>query len=111
MRALRVPLPTTLTTTQTRAAWALVLFAATQVADGVMTAAGASQYGTSIEANPLLLFLFGLVGTGAALVAVKLFAIMCATLLHLRSKHVALAILTAVYVLAAIVPWTLILSS
>ena len=91
--AFRVPLSTKLTATQSRAAWALIIFAATQVADGVMTAAGASQYGLTIEANPLLAFLFGAVGTSATLVAVKLFAIVCATLLHLKSKHVALSYL------------------
>jgi len=111
VRALRVPLSATLTATQSRAAWALIIFAATQVADGVMTAAGAAQYGLSIEANPLLAFLFGAVGTGATLVTVKLFAIVCATLLHLRSKYLALSILTVVYVLAAIVPWTFVLTN
>lgn len=107
MSALRVPL----STTQTRAAWALVIFAAIQLLDGVMTAAGAAQYGTSIEANPLLAFLFGAVGTGATIVTMKLFAIGCATLLHLRGKYSALAILTVVYLVAAILPWTFILAS
>ena len=106
MTALRIPL----SKTQTRAAWALVIFAAIQLADGVMTAAGAAQYGTSIEANPLLLFLFGVVGTGVTIVGMKLFAILCATLLHLREKYSALTILTVVYLLAAIVPWTVILA-
>jgi hypothetical protein len=104
--ALRVPL----SKTQTRAAWVLVIFSAIQLADGVMTAAGAAQYGTSIEANPLLVFLFGAVGTGVTIVAMKLFAIVCATVLHLREKYSALAILTLVYVFAAIVPWTVILT-
>ena len=107
VNALRVPL----STTQTRAAWALVIFSAIQVADGVMTAAGAAQYGTSIEANPLLVFLFGVVGTAATIVAVKLFAIVCATVLHLREKYSALAILTVVYLFAAILPWTFVLGS
>ena len=88
----------------------LVIFAAMQLADGVMTAAGAAQFGTSIEANPLLVFLFGVVGTGATIVAMKLFAILCATLLHLREQYSALAILTLVYLFAAIVPWTVILT-
>ena len=105
--ALRVPL----STTQTRAAWALVIFATIQLLDGAMTAAGAAQYGTSIEANPLLAFLFGAVGTGLTIVTVKLFAILCATVLHLREKYSALAILTVVYLVAAILPWTFILAS
>ncbi|HUK34532.1 MAG TPA: hypothetical protein VLV86_11505 [Vicinamibacterales bacterium] len=111
MSALRLSLTTTLTRSQTRAAWALIVFAAIQVADGVLTAAGASQYGSSIEANPLLLFLFGAVGVSATLVATKLFAILCATTLHLCAKYRALTILTVVYVVAAIVPWTFILTS
>ena len=96
--------------TQTPAAWVLIIFAAMQLADGVMTAAGAAQFGTSIEANPLLVFLFGVVGTGVTIVAMKLFAILCATLLHLREQYSALAILTLVYLFAAIVPWTVILT-
>jgi len=104
-------LSNTLNESQSRAAWALILFAATQVADGMMTAAGAAQYGTSIEANPVLVFMSGAFGTGTALVAVKLFAIGCATLLYLRAKHVALAILTLVYVVAALMPWTFVLTS
>jgi len=107
----RVLLATPLTAPQTRAAWVLIAFAATQLADGVMTAAGTAQYGTSIEANPLLVFLFGVLGTSTALVAVKLFAIGCATLLYLGSKHLALRILTVVYVFAALVPWTFVLAS
>jgi len=99
-----------LSKTQTPAAWVLIIFAAMQLADGVMTAAGAAQYGTSIEANPLLVFLFGVVGTGVTIVAMKLFAILCATLLHLREQYSALAILTLVYLFAAIVPWTVILT-
>jgi len=111
VRALRVSLSTPLTPAQERAAWVLILFAAIQVVDGVMTAAGAAQYGSSIEANPLLAFLFGVVGTASTLVSVKLFAIGCATLLHVLSKHRALAILTVVYVVAALVPWTFVLTS
>ena len=114
MSALRLSLSSLsrpLTPSQSRAAWVLILFAAIQVVDGVMTAAGAAQYGASIEANPLLVFLFGTVGTAATLVSVKLFAIMCATLLHVLSKHRALALLTVVYVVAALVPWTFVLTS
>lgn len=111
MRAFRLSLTTTLTESQTRAAWALIVFAAIQVADGMLTAAGAAQYGSSIEANPLLLFLFGAVGVSATLVATKLFAILCATMLHLCAKYRALTILTVVYVLTAILPWTLVLAS
>jgi hypothetical protein len=107
----RVVLATPLTASQTRAAWVLILFAIIQLADGMLTAAGAAQYGTSIEANPLLVFLFGVLGPSTALVSAKLFAIACATLLHLGSKHLALRILTVVYVFAAIVPWTFVLTS
>lgn len=111
VRAFRLSLSTPLSPAQERAAWVLILFAAIQVFDGVMTAAGAAQYGSSIEANPLLAFLFGVVGTAATLVGVKLFAIGCATLLHVLAKPRALAILTVVYVFAALLPWTFVLTS
>lgn len=96
---------------RTRSVWALALFVAIQLADGIMTALGVSQFGAAIEGNPLLRFIAGGAGIGATLVGAKLLAISCATVLHLHSRHLALAVLTLAYVLAAIVPWTLLLAS
>jgi len=95
---------------QTRALWTLALFAAIQVADGALTAAGIAQFGPRIEGNPLIHYAAQDFGLGAAIVGAKLLAISCATVLHLQSRHLALAILTVTYVAGAIVPWTFVLA-
>ena len=96
---------------ETRAIWTLALFAAIQLADGVLTAAGVAQFGSHIEANPLINLAAEGAGIGAAIVAAKLFAVSCATLLHLQARHLALAVLTLAYVMGAIVPWTIVLAT
>ena len=101
----------TLPRSRTRALWTLALFAALQVADGVLTANGVAHFGTRIEGNPLIVLAANSVGVSAALVAAKLLAISCATVLYLLSRHVTLVLLTLVYVIGAIVPWTYVLAS
>jgi len=100
----------TLPGSQTRALWTLALFAAIQLADGALTAAGIAEFGPHIEGNPLIDFAARGVGIGVALIGAKLFAVFCGTLLHLHARHLTLAILTVGYVLGAIVPWTLLLA-
>jgi hypothetical protein len=95
---------------ETRALWTLALFAAIQLADGVLTASGIAQFGPHIEGNPLIDLAARGVGVGAALVGAKVFAVFCATVLHLQSRHLTLALLTVGYVAGAIVPWTLLLA-
>jgi hypothetical protein len=95
---------------QTRALWTLALFAAIQLADGALTAAGVSQFGPHIEGNPLIDLAARAFGLGSTLIGAKLLAVFCATVLHLQARHLALAILTLGYVAGAIVPWTLVLS-
>ena len=89
----------------------LALFAALQLADGVLTANGVAHFGTRIEGNPLIALAASGIGFGVTLVAAKLFAISCATVLYLLSRHLTLALLTLMYVIGAIVPWTYVLSS
>jgi hypothetical protein len=96
---------------ETRAIWTLALFAVVQLADGALTAAGVAQFGPRAEANPLIHFAAEEAGLGAALIAAKLFAISCATLLYFQARHLALAVLTLAYVLGAIVPWTIMLAA
>jgi len=88
----------------------LALFVAVQLADGVMTAVAIERYGRSIEGNPLLLFVMGIYGTTAALVGAKLIAVALATVLHARTCHATVAVLTATYVFAALGPWAWVLS-
>ena len=90
--------------------WTLALFAAIQLADGALTAAGIAQYGTRAEGNPLIQILAEGTGVGVALVFSKALAVSCATVLHLNARHLTLALLTLAYVLGAIVPWTYVLA-
>ena len=60
----------------------------------------------NVEANPLLSSAVETAGLGAGLAAVKLLAIGCGIMLHLRRVHTLVALLTAVYFAAAILPWT-----
>ena len=101
----------TLPGSRTRALWTLALFAAIQLADGALTAAGVARFGVRIEGNPLIHLAVETAGIGVTLVAAKLFAISCATVLHLYSRHLALALIILAYVVGAIVPWTLVLAS
>jgi len=100
----------TLPGSQTRALWALALFVAIQLADGVMTAAGVARFGAGIEANPLLHFVAAGAGFGATLVGAKLVAVTGAMVLHLQARHLTLALLTLAYVMGAILPWMFVLA-
>ena len=95
---------------ETRALWTLALFAAIQLADGALTAAGIAQFGPHAEGNPLIQMLASGAGFGVALVISKGLAVFCATVLHLNARHLTLALLTLAYVLGAIVPWTYVLA-
>jgi len=87
----------------------LVAFLLTQAADGVFTYVGLSLVGSRLEGNPLLVTLIGALGSGVALTCAKLFAGSLGVILHLTGVHRAVAALTALYLAAAIVPWTTIL--
>lgn len=88
---------------------AVISFMLVQYLDGFYTYAGFSIWGLNIEANPLIRGAVGMVGPGTGLAAAKLVAIGFGMLLHLRGIHTAVAILTAVYLVLSIVPWTALL--
>ena len=83
----------------------IVLFLCAQAADGVMTYAGVTTLGVHIEANPLLASLMVMFGQGAAVVGAKLVAAGLGISLHLVGVHRILAILTGIYMVAAVLPW------
>jgi uncharacterized protein DUF5658 len=86
-------------------------FVLAQVADGSLTYLGIKTYGAAIEANPLLSWYIAVGGVPTALVGAKAFALACGAVLHLRAMHVAVAVLTVVYLAASVWPWTLLLWS
>lgn len=81
-------------------------FVIVQCLDGVFTYLGVRQWGPTIEANPIVSSTVQMVGLGVGLATVKLVAVAFGILLHLRRVHNVVALLTAIYVAAAILPWT-----
>jgi uncharacterized protein DUF5658 len=84
---------------------AFVLFSVVQIIDGCLTYAGIRTYGVEIEANPIIRWYTLTLGTGVALVAAKMFAVMCGAVLHLTARHYAIGALTIGYLAVAISPW------
>ena len=83
----------------------IVLFLLAQAADGVMTYVGVTTLGVHLEANPLLAALMQAFGQGTAVAAAKVVASGLGISLHLIGVHRVLAVLTGVYLVAAILPW------
>jgi hypothetical protein len=84
----------------------VVVFLLTQFLDGVFTYLGVSIWGQSIEANPLISASMTTLGVLAGIGGAKLIAIAFGIVLHLRRVHNLVAVLTAIYFTAAILPWT-----
>lgn len=91
----------------------VVLNLALQLFDGVATYVGL-QVGFR-EANPLLDWAFGQIGTGTALLLFKLHACACLLLLwHLRGSRLAvpaLGMTAIIYAVCSFAPWTAALAS
>jgi hypothetical protein len=102
-------LDATLPNSRTHACWALALFVAVQFADGVLTSIGVAQYGTGVEANPLLVHSMVTYGSWTTLVAAKCVAVLGGSVLHMYAYDLVLAVLTAGYVFATVLPWSLLL--
>ena len=87
----------------------LVVFLLAQCFDGVFTYVGVMVYGAGIEANPLIAALMDAMGHGPGLATAKLAAAALGIGLHLRNVHSAVTVLAGFYVVAAIIPWSMIL--
>jgi len=88
----------------------MVSFLVAQACDGVFTYIGIDRFGARIEGNPLIAFYIGVFGAAAAVVGAKLLAVVCATALHVNERHRTLAVLTIIYLFAALLPWSLMLN-
>ena len=84
---------------------AVTCFIGVQLIDWIATSQGVALFGTSIEANPLLRFLMERYDIILVLTAAKLSATIAGSLLHFANRHSAVALLTLLYTLFAIVPW------
>jgi uncharacterized membrane protein len=87
----------------------IILFFLAQALDGGLTYVGVTVLGRDIEGNPLLHWLMGAAGQGAGLAIAKLSAAGFGIILHLANVHRAVAILTMLYVSAALLPWMAVL--
>ena len=88
----------------------LVVFLVCQAFDGLLTYFAVSAFGHAVEANPILATWMTLAGAGPTLLVAKIAACACGLVLYTHGTHRALAMLTAVYLLAAIGPWLYVLS-
>ncbi len=88
----------------------LAIFVIMQVADGVLTYAAVQQFGSAAEGNPIVATWIVLTGAAPALVGAKLLACACGGVLYAAGVHRILAALSALYLLAAVVPWLQIVS-
>lgn len=82
-------------------------FFLTQFLDGAFTYLGVSLWGLAIEANPIISSAVSYAGLGVGLAGAKLFAVALGIALHLCRVHNVVALLTAVYVFGALLPWTM----
>lgn len=89
----------------------MVGFLATQVIDGVLTYRGVRDFGLGVdlEGNPLLALAMSALGVRVTLILAKMFASLCGIVLHTHQYHRILAVLTALYAVAAITPWIILL--
>jgi hypothetical protein len=65
--------------------------------------------GVELEGNPLVALAMSALGVRVALIGAKTFASLCGIVLHTHRYHRVLALLTALYVVAAIGPWVVLL--
>lgn len=84
-------------------------FLCVQCLDGVFTYLGMRIWGPGIEGNPIISSAVAYAGLGAGLAGTKLIAVAFGIVLHLRRIHSLVALLTAFYVAAAILPWAILL--
>lgn len=86
-----------------------VSFIAAQAADGVCTYVGLHVFGVGVEANPLIAWYAATVGISAAPVGAKLLATACGIFLHRVGRHRTIGVLTIIYLLGAVWPWSRVL--
>ena len=84
---------------------AILAFFVAQALDAAFTYWGVAVHGRSIEGNPLMASLMFSIGEGPALASAKVMAAGCGMILHLTQVHRIVAVLTAFYVCAALLPW------
>ncbi|HEX7485383.1 MAG TPA: DUF5658 family protein [Vicinamibacterales bacterium] len=89
----------------------VLAFLVAQALDGVLTYVGLTSIGRVAEGNPLVASLMAVFGLGTGLAGAKLVAGSLGIALHLFGTHRLVALLTAIYVVAAIGPWAALIAT
>lgn len=84
----------------------IVTFVLVQILDGILTYKGVSTWGLDIELNPIVGLFMSVLGVALGLVAAKLVGIMAGLIIYWHGFYGFVALLTAIYVAIAILPWT-----
>ncbi|RIL12030.1 MAG: hypothetical protein DCC75_01220 [Proteobacteria bacterium] len=93
-----------------------LLLAVLQLADGLLTYVGLNIYGIHLEGNAFLRSLMHVYGTFPVLFFTKLFALGCVAWLTIlahdrRWIRPAIAFVSGIYITAAIIPWSYLVSA
>jgi hypothetical protein len=88
----------------------LAIFVVLQLADGILTYAAVDRFGAGAEGNPILATWIMLTGAAPALLGAKLLACACGGVLYAAGVHRVLVGLSALYLVAAVMPWLQILT-
>ncbi len=88
---------------------AVIAFLVVQLMDGVLTYLGIITYGPAVEGNPIVASMMQTFGNAGGLMTAKMAAVGFGAALHLRRVHTLIAVLTGLYLGAAILPWTALL--
>ena len=83
----------------------LLFYLVAQAYDGLFTYVAVRALGVDVEGNPLLAALMAHYGPAPALMVAKLVAAASGILVYARNLNGILAALTALYLVAAILPW------
>lgn len=89
----------------------VLAFLVVQALDGVLTYVGLTSNGPVTEGNPIVASLMALFGLGPGLAGAKLVAGSLGITLHLFGTHRLIALLTAIYLVVAILPWATLLAT
>jgi hypothetical protein len=89
----------------------VLAFLVVQALDGTLTYVGLATVGRVAEGNPLVAGLMTALGVGLGLTSAKLVAALLGIALHLFGTHRLIALLTAFYFGAAVIPWVAVLAA
>jgi len=92
------------------ASFILGAFVLMQALDGLLSYLGVSAHGLWLEGNPIVSWYAHQFGPGVAFAGAKLFAIGCGAVLYWTGRHAWLAVLALLHLVAAVAPWTYILT-